>query len=177
MLFSILRVGWIDQHGHASGRGHQFTQQFQPFRRQLPAEKIGPGQVTVRPGEAGDQTKPDRVVSDDENDAIVVVAALAAIAEARPPGVTTTATCRRTKSAASSGSRSVRFSAQRYSIAAFCPSAKPVSFRPWRNPRRRPANASGDLGSRNPITGIACCAHAASGRAVAPPSSVAGGGY
>ena len=36
------------------------------------------------------------------------------------------------------------------------------------------ANASGDAGSRNPITGIAgCCARAASGHAAAaPPSSV-----
>ena len=53
---------------------------------------------------------------------IVVVAALAASAEGMPPVVTITATWRRTRSAASAGSRSYRPSAQRYSIATFWPS-------------------------------------------------------
>ena len=65
----------------------------------------------------------------------------------------------------STGRLPIRFSAHRYSILAFSPSTKPTSFRPWRNPRRRSARASGDLGSRNPITGIvADCAAATDGR-------------
>src|SRR5262245_26099563 len=37
----------------------------------------------------------------------------------------------------------------------------PVSLRPWRNARRRPVVASGDVESRNPTTGIAgCCPRA-----------------
>ena len=40
---------------------------------------------------------------------------------------------------------------------------------PWRNARRRSANASDDVGSRSPITGIAgCCAYATRGHAAAP---------
>ena len=54
------------------------------------------------------------------------------------------------------------------------PRHNPISFRPWRNPRRDSAMPSGDWLLRNPITGIAgCCARAASGHAAAaPPSSV-----
>jgi hypothetical protein len=49
-----------------------------------------------------------------------------------------------------------------------------VSFKPWRNARRRSANVSGDVPPRNPITGItACCARTTTGHATAaPPSSV-----
>ena len=107
---------------------------------------------------------------------IVVVAALAAKAEGVPPVTAMTATCRRTNWAASAGSRLYWPSAQRYSIATFSPSTKPASFSPWRNARRlRSTTVSGDVGLRNPITGIApCCALAASGHEItaAPPSSV-----
>ena len=66
---SVLRsIGRIDEHGHASGCGHQLTQEFQPLRYQLASEKIDPCQVAARPGEAGDKTKPDRVFADDEDD-------------------------------------------------------------------------------------------------------------
>jgi len=76
---------------------------------------------------------------------IVMVAALAAKAEGVPPVAAMTATCRRTNSAASAGSRSYWTSAQRYSIARFSPSTKPASFSPWRNARRRFATVSGDV--------------------------------
>src|SRR5262249_37026303 len=48
-----------------------------------------------------------------------------------------------------------------------------VRLRTWRKARRRSACVSGDLDSRNPITGIAgCWARAASGHAAAaPPTS------
>jgi hypothetical protein len=37
-------------------------------RRQLSIEKIDPGRVAARPGEAGDKTKPDRVIADTKDD-------------------------------------------------------------------------------------------------------------
>ena len=54
-------IGGIDEHGDANRTRHQFTQQFQPFCRQLGSEKIDSRQVAARPGEARDQTQPDRV--------------------------------------------------------------------------------------------------------------------
>src|SRR5215469_18381530 len=104
---------------------------------------------------------------------MVVVAALAAKAETVPPAATIMVTWRRTNSAASAGSLLSSFSAQRYSIVTFPPSTWPVSFRPWRNARRRSAKVSADAEWRNPITGIAgCCARAASGHVAALPRSV-----
>ena len=38
------------------------------FAPQLDREKICPGQIATRPGQAGDKTEPDRVVADDEDD-------------------------------------------------------------------------------------------------------------
>ena len=60
---------------------------------------------------------------------MVAVAALAASAAGVVPA-TITDGCRVTSSAASAGSSSFLFSAQRYSIATFWPSTKPVSLRP-----------------------------------------------
>ena len=137
------------------------------------AKKLTP--VRLPPGRAKLATRPSLTGSLPvaKTMGIVVVAALAARAE----GVSIaamTATRRRTSSAANAGSRSVWFSAQRYSIATLSPSTKPASFRPWRNPRDTSVNASGDWLLRKPITGIAgCCARAASGQAAAaPPRSV-----
>jgi hypothetical protein len=50
------------------GCGHQRTQEFQPLCRQLRGEEINAGQVAARPGEARDQTKPDWVFGDHEDD-------------------------------------------------------------------------------------------------------------
>src|SRR5262249_6224437 len=66
--FGDRSIGRIDQHGNASGFGHQLVQQPQPFGHHLGREKIDPRQVSARPGEAGDQTKLDRVVADAEDD-------------------------------------------------------------------------------------------------------------
>ena len=49
-------------------RGHQLAQELQPLCRQLATEKIDTCQVAARPGEAGDETKPDRVFADEEDD-------------------------------------------------------------------------------------------------------------
>ena len=71
-----------------------------PLRRQ----EIDAGQVATRPGEARDETKPDRVFGDEEDDGIVAVAALAAGATGTRQNVTIRSTCWRTSSAASAGS-------------------------------------------------------------------------
>ena len=64
----IRSISWIDEHGHTGGCGHQRTQEFQPLCHQLSRDKIDPCQVAARPGEAGDKTKPDRVVANGEDD-------------------------------------------------------------------------------------------------------------
>ena len=61
------RIHRIDEHGNASGSGHQLAQDFQPLCNQLVTEKIDPCQVAARLGQAGDITKPDRVVADDKH--------------------------------------------------------------------------------------------------------------
>jgi hypothetical protein len=61
----------------------------------------------------------------------------------------------------------------RLSRASFSPSTKPISLSPRRNPRIQSGVESGDLGSSNPITGMAgCCPRASNGHdAAAPPRS------
>ena len=175
MSISASGIGRIDEHGNASGCGHQLTQEFQPLCRQLSTEKIDPCQVAARPGEAGDKTEPDRIVGRRAKTmGIVVVAALAANAQR----------CLRPWRSRRPVGEPVRPPA---------PAADRFDSRPSgiRSPRSRPRHsrfpsgpgemradgpriASGDVASRNPITGIAgCCARAASGHAAAaPPSSV-----
>src|SRR5262249_3943982 len=61
-------IGRIDQHGNPNGLGHQFLQKCHPLRTQLSCEKIDAGQVSARPGEAGDETELDGVFADAEDD-------------------------------------------------------------------------------------------------------------
>jgi len=61
-------IGRIDEHGHTGRSRHQFTQEFQPFCRQLGVEKTYSCQVAVRPGEVRNKTEPDRIVAGDEDD-------------------------------------------------------------------------------------------------------------
>ena len=68
-MFSACRsMGRIDEHGHACGGGHQFTQEFQLFRANSRLREINTCQVAARPGEAGDKTTLDRVFGGDEDD-------------------------------------------------------------------------------------------------------------
>src|SRR5262249_17230972 len=61
----------------------------------------------------------------------------------------------------------------RNSIATFWPSTKPVSLSPCRNADSIGPSVTGDLALKYPMTGIGCCALAASGHdTAAPPSSV-----
>ncbi len=43
-------------------------QKLQPLRHQFAREKIDPCEVAARPGEAGDKTKPDRLIADVKDD-------------------------------------------------------------------------------------------------------------
>ena len=61
-------IAWIDQHRDMGGLGHQIMEKSQPLGRNLSGEKIDPSRVAARLGKAGDQTKPDGVVADAEND-------------------------------------------------------------------------------------------------------------
>src|SRR5262245_50172626 len=101
-------------------------------------------------------------------DVACLAATIAAVAE-----VTMTSTLRRTNSAAISSKRSVRPSAQRYSIATVRPSIQLSSC----NRRTKAATHwpwdEGVPATSNPMIGsfADCCARAASGHAAAPPSS------
>jgi hypothetical protein len=57
----------LDEQGNVSGSGQQLPQQFQPLCGQFTCEPIDACQVAVRPGEAGDKTKPDRILGGTED--------------------------------------------------------------------------------------------------------------
>jgi hypothetical protein len=58
----------LNEQGNARGRGHHLAQELEPLCRHLGIKKIDPGRVAARPGEAGDKTKPDRVIADAKDD-------------------------------------------------------------------------------------------------------------
>jgi hypothetical protein len=123
----------------------------------------GRARLATRPSLTGSSATPNTI-------GIVAVAALAAIA-AGVPDVAITATRRRTRSAISAGRRSYRPSSQWYSTITLWPSTVPVSPSPLRNAAAKPAEASADPPSTNPITGIgACCPRATTGHAAALPN-------
>ena len=85
-----------------------------------------------------------------------------------------TSTLSRTSSAAISAARSLRPSAQRYSIATVRPSIQPSSRNRCTKGATHWLSNEGVLMPMNPIVGnfAGCCARAASGHAAAPPSRV-----
>ena len=86
--------------------------------------------------------------------------------------VTIRSTLRRTSSPASSGSRSMRPSAERYSMARSAPSCRPRSARPARRSLRKLLSASTN-GDRTPMTGR-CCAEPRDENAVTLSSATKG---
>jgi hypothetical protein len=59
---------WLrSEHGHTSGGGDEVTQEVQPLRRQLAADKVDARRVAARPIKAGDKTKLDRVFGERED--------------------------------------------------------------------------------------------------------------
>src|SRR4029077_2208377 len=89
-------------------------------------------------------------------------------ATAAPPTVRMTSTLSRTNSAAISEKRSLRPSAQRYSIATVRPSVQPSSRSLCTKTADQRVQAEGVLAPRNPMVGSlpGCCARAASGHVI-----------
>ena len=61
------RRGGIDEHSHSSGSGDKLAQQAELLGPQFTAEEIHAGNVAAWPGDAGDKTKPDRVLADGDD--------------------------------------------------------------------------------------------------------------
>ena len=165
--FGIVRV---DQHGNAWSLGHQLVQQLQPLRRKLAVNAVTP--VTLPPGRLRLATRPVLTGSSParRRSGSSWLPLLAASAAA-PPLATITATWRRTKSAASAGSRSYWLSAQRNSIATLRPSTKP-GFAQALAERRHVIVASASCAlEKADHRHAGCCARAASGHAAAAPPS------
>ena len=122
--------------------------------------------------ETFDKPKADWIVAGQKTSGIAEVAAFAADA-AYLSVATRIDTCRRTKSAASSFSRSFRPSEKRYSTKTFCSTTKPASANPLKNGVRIAASVAADRLLKYPITGVLVfCASAANGHAIAPPRNV-----
>jgi hypothetical protein len=58
---------WIDERSHPNRVGDNLMQHFEPLRRQLGIQNIDPCQIATWPGQAADQSKPDRVLGHDKN--------------------------------------------------------------------------------------------------------------
>src|SRR6266446_2796379 len=132
--------------------------------------------VTLPPGRARLATRPVPTGSPAVAKTIGMTdVACFAATTAAVPAVTMTLTLSRTNSAAISAKRSLRPSAQRYSIAKVRPSIQPSSRSRCTNAAVHLLWTDGVSGPRNPIVGsfAGCCARAATGHAAAaPPRSV-----
>ena len=130
--------------------------------------------VTLPPGRARLATRPVPTGSPSTKTIGMTDVACFAATAALPPA-TMTSTLSRTNSAAISAKRSLRPSAQRYSIARLRPSIQPSSRSRCTKAAVHGPQAEAVVVPRNPMVGSfpACCARAASGHAAAaPPSSV-----
>ena len=161
-------IGRIDEHGHTSGSGHQFAQEFQPLCRQLATKKLTP--VRLPPGRARLATRPSLTGSSATRRRSG--SSWSSPWPPTPQGELTvaaiTATCRRT-------SRPPAPAADRFDSRPSGIRSPRCRLRQSRLPsvpaeiRAASVNPSSDWALRNPITGIAvCCAPAASGHAAAP---------
>ena len=138
----------------------------------LPARSVGWSDrpVTLPPGRARLATRPLPTGSPATAKTIGMTdVACFAAATGAVPHVTMTSTLSRTNSAAISAKRSLRPSAQRYSIATVRPSIQPSSRSRCTKAAVHGLMAEGVLAPKNPMVGSlpACCARAASGHA--PP--------
>ena len=158
----LLRAGMgrLDEQRYAQRLRHQLAQKAQSLCRHFHGQGGDSRGIAARSIEARYEAQFDRWVRDQKVDRKVEVAALAATSAAVLDSVAITATCRRTRSAASSGNLSSSPPAQRNSIATVFPSTKPASLKPLRNPAKRLAFGSGEPACRNPITGSPAAARA-----------------
>ena len=131
--------------------------------------------MTLPPGRARLATKPLPTGSPATANTIGMTDVACFAATTAVPAVTMTSTLSRTNSAAISAKRSLRPSAQRYSIATVRPSIQPSSRSRCTKAAVHGPQAEGVAAPKNPMVGsfAGCCARAASGHAAAaPPSSV-----
>src|SRR6516225_9448617 len=126
-----LRIVRVQQQADRLRLRHQLGDQLDPLLPQLRVEVGDAGKVAARARETSPVSTGSTPVK--KTIGIIDVASLATKASSAPPHAAITSTLRPTRSAANEGSRSYRNSAQRYSIATFCPSTQPVSPSPWRN--------------------------------------------
>jgi hypothetical protein len=61
-------IGWVDEHRDAGRCGHQLAQDVQVLGDKFAREKIVPCDIAARPGEARNQTEPDRIFANTEDD-------------------------------------------------------------------------------------------------------------
>ena len=142
------------------------------FRAEFARQHGRASDICARPVQARNQPHLDRVHADLENDRDRGGCRLRRKRRGNfPPVAAMTLTRRRISSAANSGRRPGRPSAQRYSMATFWPSIYPALAKPSRKARTRLANGAGEAVLRNPTTGIAACACANNGHAAAPPKA------
>src|SRR5262249_21522332 len=118
--------------------------------------------VTLPPGRARLATRPSATGSTEvaSTMGMALVAPFAANGVRPPPETTIRSTLRRTSSAASSGMRSLFWSANRYSMLIFFPSTHPSFLSSCRNASTRTALPEALLGSKKPMRKIfpVCCA-------------------
>ena len=154
--------------------GDNLAQEFEPLASKIGLLDRQAGDVAARSRQARDQAGADRVSATAKTIGMTDVACFAA-RTAAVPDVTMTSTLSRTNSAAISAKRSLRPSAQRYSIATVRPSIQPSSRSRCTKAATHWLLAEGVPAPKNPMVGSfpGCCARAASGHAAAaPPSSV-----
>jgi hypothetical protein len=129
--------------------------------------------VTLPPGRARLATRPLATGSPALANTMGIIAVACLYARAcGVPEATITSTLRRTNSAAIWAKRSARPSDQRYSIVMVRFSIQPSSCNRWVKAATNSLSAERVLWPENPITrSLPGCARAASGHAVAPPTS------
>ena len=175
-LAHLQHGGGIADIGHdrqPAKTGDDLAQKLESLAGKIGCLERQAGDVAARSRQARDETAADRIArhrKDDRDDRCRL------LCRERPrcPDVTMTSTLSRTNSAAISAKRSLRPSAQRYSIATVRPSIQPSSRSRCTKAAIHGLQAEGVLAPRNPMVGslLGCCARAASGHAAAPPSSV-----
>ena len=143
--------------------GDDLAQEFEPLAGKIGLLQRQAGDVAARPRKARDQSGADRVSPPSSNTIGMTDVACFAATTGALRCVTMTSTFSRTNSAAISAKRSLRPSAQRYSIAMVRPSIQPSS-----RSRCTKAAIHGRCvdvpDARNPMVGSFCCARAANGR-------------
>jgi len=120
IMCSVFANAQAKEHGDHLGLGNQLGKQLKPLGMQLSSEKADAREVAARPGQAGDQTLPDRVMPAMKTIGIVDVAFFAASA-AGSASATIISTLRPTRWPRRAFDQS-NPSAQQYSIVRFCPS-------------------------------------------------------